>query len=51
MSKLSDDNGLNKKDFVSFGTGQLTGFPSKRYTVFFQRPREKLTEYNRKLRS
>ena len=25
------------------------GFPSKRYSVFFQRPREKLTENNRKL--
>ena len=51
MSEQSDDNHLNKKDFIFWNRTDYRGFPSKGYRDFFQRPREQLTEYNRKLGS
>ena len=37
--------------FFIFNRTDYRGFPSKGYSIFFQRPREQLTEYNRTLGS
>ena len=42
---------FHKKDFVFWNRADYRGFPSKGYSVFFQRPHEQLTENNGKLGS